>query len=64
MGHYDDSYEHDREELDKEDKEFVKSEFNKLSKKLNIKDKELILNIVEHINDWRGVYNLLNSKDE
>jgi hypothetical protein len=56
MGHYDDSYQHDREEGEKQNKEYLESLIKKVKKP---DDVDMLIDIMEHLNDWRGLYNLV-----
>lgn len=63
MGHYDDCYEN-RYKIQREaDKEQAINSINNFVKTCKETNKlEMIVDIINNIEDWRGVYNLLNKE--
>jgi len=64
MGHYDDSYEHSREQEHKEHVESLIKRMNKLSSKLKVEEMEIILDIVDDFKNWKGLYNLIKKTND
>ena len=55
MGHYNDSYEHEREKREDEDKQALVDRI----RDLNPSDIEMFHEFIDAIGDWRGFYNLV-----
>jgi hypothetical protein len=57
MGHYDESYAHSREEQEKGNKKILVEHIKKLKYS---DDVDMLLDILDNIDNWRGLYRLIN----
>lgn len=59
MGHYDSCYAAENEKYRVEHEKAIRDKLSSEVKALSANDKEMILQIVNNIDNWRGVYNLM-----
>ena len=62
MGHYDNCYASEREDIDEAKEKELNEKIKKFLKKSNLTDKEFIGNIIENIEDYKIFFSILKQK--
>lgn len=62
MGHYDNCYASEQEDIDEAKEKEAKKIIKKFLKKSNLDDKEFISNIIENIDEYKIFFKILKQK--